>query len=187
MENLETLNKQLKEKLNQLDEYVSDTRNDIFSEEAEKLRKEIYELQDKINLLKSARTISEQKTIGSEEDREIDILQQDIQQLINRCMILNKDEMSATARVMFGREIVLSFRKLLQENKLLKAENTQQVEIIKNSVSKDKIIEKMQEVETKRNLEELQLFPFSNVPMLLPDDKEYDYKMQVLYEVLKGR
>lgn len=58
-----------------------------------------------------------------EEDKEIDMLQQDIQQLINRCIILNKDELTATAREMFGRDIVLRFRKLLQENKRLKTEN----------------------------------------------------------------
>lgn len=49
---LNTLNKQLEEKLEQLDKYVSDLRNDIFSEEAESLRKEIYILQDKIDILK---------------------------------------------------------------------------------------------------------------------------------------
>ena len=51
MQNIETLNKQLEEKRQQLDEYVSDLKNDIFSEEAEDLRKEIYELQDKIDEL----------------------------------------------------------------------------------------------------------------------------------------
>lgn len=87
-----------------------------------------------------------------EEDKEIDMLQQDIQQLINRCMILNKDEMTATARVMLGRDIVLRFRKILQENSRLKylyektlndlvKADKRNIDIIKNSVSKDKVID----------------------------------------------
>lgn len=51
MQNIETLNKQLEEKIQKLDEYVSDTKNDIFSEKTENLRREIYELQDKIDIL----------------------------------------------------------------------------------------------------------------------------------------
>lgn len=65
-----------------------------------------------------------------EEDKEIDMLQNDIQQLINRCMILNKDEMTATARVILSRDIVLRFRKLLQENKRLKTETDRMIDYI---------------------------------------------------------
>lgn len=49
------------------------------------------------------------------EDKEIDILQLNIQQLINRCIILNKDEMTATARMFLGRDIVLQFRKICEQ------------------------------------------------------------------------
>lgn len=58
-----------------------------------------------------------------EEDKEIDKLNFDINQLINKCIILNKDELTATARVMLGRDIILRFINILQENKQLKEEN----------------------------------------------------------------
>lgn len=58
-----------------------------------------------------------------EEDKEIDKLNFDINQLINKCIILNKHELTATARVMLGRDIILRFIYILQENKHLKEEN----------------------------------------------------------------
>ena len=47
-EDIETLSIQLDEKLKQLDEYVSDNRNNCLSDAAMQLRKEIYALQNKI-------------------------------------------------------------------------------------------------------------------------------------------
>ena len=58
-----------------------------------------------------------------EEDKEIDKLNFDINQLINRCIILNKGELTATVRLMLGRDIILRFINILQENKQLKEEN----------------------------------------------------------------
>lgn len=52
--------------------------------------------------------------------KEVDMLQIEIQQLINKCIILNKDEMTAVVRVTLGRDIELRFIKILQENKQLK-------------------------------------------------------------------
>lgn len=99
-----------------------------------------------------------------EEDREIDMLQQDIQQLINRCMMLNKEEMTATARVMLGRDIVLRFRKILQENEYLKLKEKNKIlgrygeieihdlinrTLAKDYISKDKIIKKWKETHSE--------------------------------------
>lgn len=75
--------------------------------------------------------------------KEIDMLQIEIQQLINKCIILNKDEMTAVVRVTLGRDIELRFIKILQENKQLKKENE----------LKDKAIKLMAEyIESKKTL-----------------------------------
>lgn len=74
--------------------------------------------------------------------KEIDMLQIEIQQLINKCIILNKDEMTAVVRVTLGRDIELRFIKILQENKQLKKENE----------LKDKAIKLMAEYIESKNL-----------------------------------
>lgn len=97
-----------------------------------------------------------------EKDKEIDMLQIEIQQLINRCIILNKDEMTATARMVLGRDIELRFRKILQENEYLKLKEKNKIlgrygeievhELInrtlaKDYISKDKIKEQLEELD----------------------------------------
>jgi len=53
--NLEKLEQKLKDKLDELDQYISNPTNDIFSDQAENIRKEIYKLQGWINLLETVK------------------------------------------------------------------------------------------------------------------------------------
>ena len=56
MNRLEELYKELEQKDKELDEYIETHRNHL-SDEAEALRREIYEISDKINLLEKARNV----------------------------------------------------------------------------------------------------------------------------------
>lgn len=126
-----------------------------------------------------------------EEDKEIDMLQIEIQQLINRCIILNKDEMTATARVTLGRDIELRFRKILQENfrlkylyektlnDLVKADK-RNIDIIKNSVSKDKIKEIVDEcIPRGKNI-------ITKEEEYQPNANANSYLTQTILELLEG-
>lgn len=53
---LEELYKELKQKDKELDEYIETHRNHL-SDEAEAIRKDIYRITDKINLLEKARNV----------------------------------------------------------------------------------------------------------------------------------
>jgi len=53
--NLEKLEQKLKDKLDELDQYISNPTNDIFSDQAENIRKEIYKIQGWINLLETVK------------------------------------------------------------------------------------------------------------------------------------
>ena len=57
MSKLEELRKQYNIKLEELDRYVSNLDNDIFSDEAERIRHDIFDLQDKINLFERVEEI----------------------------------------------------------------------------------------------------------------------------------
>lgn len=53
--NLERLEQKLKDKLDELDQYISNPTNDIFSDQAENIRQEIYKLQGWVNLLETVK------------------------------------------------------------------------------------------------------------------------------------
>jgi len=53
--NLEKLEQKLKDKLDELDQYISNPTNDIFSDQAENIRQEIYKLQGWVNLLETVK------------------------------------------------------------------------------------------------------------------------------------
>lgn len=55
---IEELEKQLEQKNKELEEYVMNKKNDCFSDKAEKLRQEIYILQDEIQLRKKSKEVS---------------------------------------------------------------------------------------------------------------------------------
>ena len=57
MSKLEELRKEYNIKLEELDRYVSNLDNDIFSDEAERIRHDIFDLQDKINLFERVEEI----------------------------------------------------------------------------------------------------------------------------------
>ena len=59
MNRLEELYKELKQKDKELDEYIETHRNHL-SDEAEAIRKDIYRITDKINLLEKARNVGNQ-------------------------------------------------------------------------------------------------------------------------------
>lgn len=107
-----------------------------------------------------------------EEDKEIDKLNFDIDQLINKCIILNKDELTATARLMLGRDIILRFINILQKNKYLKKENEQ----LKNAIAvANKLEERIKEnFIAKKKLEDF-------MENELPDDEIC--KRCVIYDV----
>lgn len=73
-EKLKILNSQLEEKEQQLEEYISNIKNNYLSDEAENLRKEIYDLVNKINILndiKERQEINENLKIVEELRKEL--------------------------------------------------------------------------------------------------------------------
>lgn len=117
-----------------------------------------------------------------EEDKEIDKLNFDINQLINKCIILNKYELTATARVMLGRDIILRFINILQENKQLKEEN-KELRLKNNAIKRESeaYAERMINLNNELNLEkEKSKYEIKIIKELKEENKDLKMKIQFI-------